>query len=82
MYLVNEESLLEQHKKQKRRKAAGIDGVVKDEYDVNHEGRIHDLIQRMKQLQYRPQPVRRVYIPKTNGKTRPVVVKHFCNTCG
>lgn len=77
MYLVNEESLLEQHKKQKMRKAAGIDGVVKDEYDVNHEERIHDLVQRMKQLQYRPQPVRRVYIPKTNGKTRPLGIPAY-----
>ncbi|MCF7944974.1 MAG: hypothetical protein K9L75_05515 [Spirochaetia bacterium] len=33
---------------------------------------IEDLLSRMKSFSYRPKPVRRTYIPKTNGKLRPL----------
>lgn len=35
MRFVNKETLLEAHAKQSRRKATGVDGVTKDEYDVD-----------------------------------------------
>ena len=58
--------------RQSRRKAVGIDGVTKEEYDKNVEANIQDLMQRMRKFQYKPMPVKRVYIPKGNGKMRPL----------
>ena len=72
MHKVNEETLMSEHQKQSRRKAVGIDGVSKDQYDENAEANIRELMQRMRKFQYRPQPVKRVYIPKSNGKQRPL----------
>jgi retron-type reverse transcriptase len=56
----------------KRDKASGIDGVTWIEYEENLEENIADLVVRLKAKQYRPQPVKRVYIPKPNGDRRPL----------
>ena len=50
----------------------GVDGVSKDRYDENAEENIRELVKRMKKFQYKPLPVKRVYIPKANGKKRPL----------
>ena len=72
MHNVNQQTLMAEHRKQSRRKAVGIDGVTKEEYDKNAEANIQDLMQRMRKFQYKPMPVKRVYIPKGNGKMRPL----------
>jgi group II intron reverse transcriptase/maturase len=48
--------------------AAGIDGVSKDEYGRELEGNLQDLSARLKRMGYRPQAVRRTYIPKPGTK--------------
>ena len=45
MRFVNAETLLQEHQKQSRRKATGIDNVTKDEYDVNITRNITDLLE-------------------------------------
>jgi group II intron reverse transcriptase/maturase len=51
----------------------GIDGVTKKEYDESLEQNIQALSERLKRMGYRPQPVRRVYIPKAGTtKKRPL----------
>ncbi len=55
-----------------RKKAVGIDGVRKEDYEKNLEKNIESLINRMKKLKYYPAPVREVKIPKGNGKYRPL----------
>ena len=72
MHNVNEETLMSEHRKQNRRKATGVDGVSKDQYEENAEENIKELVQRMIKFQYKPKPVKRVYIPKVNGKQRPL----------
>lgn len=56
----------------KKNKSAGVDGVTLEEYERNLDENISDLIRRMKTFSYRPQPVKRVYIPKADGKQRPL----------
>ena len=77
MHCVNEQSLMAEHRKQGRRKATGIDGVDKAQYDENAEENIRQLVERMKKFQYKPQPVRRTYIPKANGKQRPLGIPAY-----
>jgi len=68
MKYVNQEALIEQHKKQDKNKATGIDNVSKTEYEENLKKNTAKLIDRMKSMSYRPQEVKRVYIPKTGSK--------------
>jgi group II intron reverse transcriptase/maturase len=71
-YLLNEENLKECYTMLKRGKAAGIDGVSVEEYGQNLDQNLQSLVERMKRQAYKPQPVRRTYIPKANGKLRPL----------
>lgn len=54
------------------RKAPGIDGVAKEQYGQDLEANLQVLHQKLCQMAYRPQPVRRVEIPKEDGTTRPL----------
>lgn len=78
MRYVNAESIKEQHKKQEANKAKGIDNVSKEEYGENLEENVEGLIKRMKVFKYRPQPVKRVYIPKPESeKKRPLGIPAY-----
>ncbi len=56
-----------------RRKAApGVDGVRWEEYEAGLEDRLVDLHARVHRGAYRAQPSRRVYIPKADGRQRPL----------
>ena len=68
MKYVNQEALIEQHKKQGKNKATGIDNVSKMDYEENLEENTAKLINKMKLMAYKPQEVKRVYIPKTGSK--------------
>lgn len=70
VYLVNAESMRSSFYELKREKASGVDGVSLEAYERNLDGNIQDLVERMKRQAYKPQPVRRTYIPKANGKLR------------
>jgi len=72
IHLINKESLVESHKEMVANKATGIDNVSKKDYEENLEGNIEDLLLRMKKQSYKPQPVRRVYIPKGKDGKRPL----------
>ena len=78
MKYVNEESLKEQHRKQERGKATGVDQVTKEEYGERLEENVKDLIDRMKRLQYKPKDIRRVKIPKEgSNKLRPLGIPAY-----
>lgn len=74
---VNYDSLTAEHSKQKAKKAVGVDKVTKEQYEENLDENIRNLVNRMKKFSYRPQPVRRVEIPKGNGKTRPLGIPSY-----
>ena len=56
----------------KRQAAPGVDGVTWREYGDGLEDRITDLHSRVHRGAYRAQPSRRVYIPKADGRQRPL----------
>ncbi len=77
-HLINEEMIKECHKEMSKKKAAGIDEVTKEEYEMNLDENVKDLINRMKRQAYKPQPVRRVYIPKPGSdKLRPLGIPAY-----
>jgi RNA-directed DNA polymerase len=56
----------------KRTAAAGVDGVTWKEYEKGLEDRLKDLHGRVHRGAYRAQPSRRIYIPKADGRKRPI----------
>jgi RNA-directed DNA polymerase len=61
-----------------RERAAGVDGVGKEEYGQQLEEKLEELSGKLGRLGYRPQPVRRVYIPKPGtNKQRPLGILCF-----
>lgn len=75
---INVNSLKAIHKTMDKNKASGIDKVTKEEYEQNLEENLEKLVKRMKNGSYRPNPTRRVYIPKeTKGKMRPLGISSY-----
>ena len=56
----------------KKRAAPGLDGVTWEQYGEGVEGRLLDLHDRIHRGAYRAQPSRRTYIPKADGRQRPL----------
>jgi len=56
----------------KRQAAAGVDGLTWEEYGNDLEARLTDLHGRIHSGGYRAKPSRRVYIPKSDGRQRPL----------
>ena len=52
--------------------ATGVDGETWQHYAENLEENLQDLAARLKRGAYKARPVRRVYIPKADGKQRPL----------
>jgi len=71
-HLLTPDFLVETWKQMNRRGASGVDGETTKEFERDLEARVEQLCARLKAKQYRPPPVRRVEIPKGNGKTRPL----------
>jgi retron-type reverse transcriptase len=55
-----------------RRAAAGIDGVTWDQYAADLERNLEDLHVRLNRGAYRAKASRRAYIPKADGRQRPL----------
>jgi group II intron reverse transcriptase/maturase len=66
--------LRERFYRMKREAAPGMDGVTWQEYETGLEGRLIDLHGRVHRGAYRAQPSRRAYIPKADGRQRPLGV--------
>lgn len=78
MKYINQDSIMEQHRKQIKGKATGIDGVDKISYEEEAKEDIEKLLIEMKTFKYRPMPVKRVYIPKTGSdKLRPLGIPAY-----
>lgn len=70
--LLNQDSLRECFYALRKDAAPGVDGVTFQEYEKNLESNLADLVRRLKNKSYRARLVRRKYIPKGQGKLRPL----------
>lgn len=52
--------------------SAGVDGITRKKFQDHFEAEITRLVESLRRKTYTPQPVRRVYLPKSNGKMRPL----------
>jgi retron-type reverse transcriptase len=72
LHHVTDERLQEAFFALKHEAAPGVDGVTWEQYDINLEARLRDLHRRIHGGTYRAQPSRRVFIPKADGRQRPL----------
>lgn len=72
LHHVNERLLLDSFHLLKKDAAPGVDDITWSEYEQGVEARITDLHGRVHRGAYRAQPSRRVYIPKPDGRQRPL----------
>jgi group II intron reverse transcriptase/maturase len=70
--LLNEEMLKDSWHYIRKNAACGVDRVSAAEYEQNLGGNIHQLVEELKRKRYRAKNVLRRYIPKGNGKMRPL----------
>lgn len=78
LYQLIDADLLKQcHREMDGRKATGVDRVTKDAYETKLEENLSNLVTRLKEKNYRPQPSLRIYIPKANGKRRPLEIAAY-----
>lgn len=70
--LLNEDMLRDSWRDIRKSAAYGADRVSAAEYEQDLESNIHRLVEELKRKRYRAKNVRRVHIPKGNGKLRPL----------
>jgi group II intron reverse transcriptase/maturase len=72
LHHVTPKLLRESYYALKRDAAPGVDGVTWREYETNLDEKLADLHRRVHRGTYRAQPARRAYIPKADGRQRPL----------
>ena len=76
-HLINYELLKECYDELDGSKATGLDKVTKDMYFINLNENLSNLVNKLKTKSYRPNPARKVNIPKSNGKLRGLAISNF-----
>ena len=76
-HVIDVPALGRAYRRQRAEAAVGMDGVTKEQYGQALEINLQDLHARLKAQRYRHQPIRRVHIPKAQGKTRPIGISAF-----
>jgi group II intron reverse transcriptase/maturase len=72
LHHVTPSLLVESFHALRKQAAAGVDGVTWRDYEKQLYGRVHELHREIQSGAYHAQPSRRVYIPKADGRLRPL----------
>jgi len=81
-HYLTPDALMEAFKALRKDASAGVDGIRYGEYQKEAGRRIHELYERVRDKRYRAQPLRRVYIPKEDGKQRPLSIPSLADNGG
>jgi len=73
-HMITPEALYAAFRGLRKKASAGVDGVTYEMYEKDTARNIRTLHERLKNGKYQAQPMRRVYIPKENGKQRPLSI--------
>src|SRR5437870_9066709 len=73
-HLLTAEELHEAFKNLRKDASAGVDRVTYAEYAAKVGENLQELHDRLKRGKYRAQPLRRIYIPKEDGRQRPISI--------
>lgn len=77
MHLVDEVFLWEAHRQIRKGGATGVDGVTAEEYAKDLAGNLRRLHQTLRSGRYKAPPVKRGWVPKDDGKQRPIGITAF-----
>jgi RNA-directed DNA polymerase len=80
-HVIDLEWMQEAYRLTRKDGAPGIDGVTADDYATNLEANLLDLLDRIMSGRYQAPPVRRTYIPKTDGSRRPLGIPTIPSNC-
>ena len=72
LHHLTREQLLRAYHHLNKRSAKGVDGESWASYGAQINTRIENLHSRIQSMKYKPQPVKRIWIPKANGDQRPI----------
>src|SRR5215468_10768617 len=73
-HLITPETLYVAFQGLRKKASAGVDGVTYQKYEKDAVRNIQQLYERLKEGKYRAQPPRRIYIPKEDGRQRPISI--------
>jgi RNA-directed DNA polymerase len=76
-HVIDVEWLREAYRRTRKDAAVGVDGQTAEEYERDLEGNLEALVGRLRTGSYHAPPVRRVHIPKGDGRTRPIGIPTF-----
>ena len=71
-HLIDHEWMHEAYRRTRKDGAVGVDGVTAADYETDLEANLESLLNRIKEGSYYAPPVRRQYIPKADGRKRPL----------
>ena len=74
---IDKEWLHEAYRRTRKDGAVGVDGETAEHYAIDLDGNLGKLLEHFKAGTYRAQPVRRVFIPKADGRQRPIGIPTF-----
>jgi group II intron reverse transcriptase/maturase len=73
-HLLTVEAMERAFSRLRKEAGAGVDGITYAQYEVDFKGNLEGLHERLKSRRYRAQPLRRSYIPKEDGRLRPIAI--------
>ena len=71
-YHIDLEWMYAAYRRIRKKGAVGVDNVTAEEYEKDLDGNLRSLLERFKSGSYKAPPVKRVYIPKGDGRKRPI----------